>query len=73
MSKEKNSYPIGITRKHRRDPTVPFLNGAIPRAFKAPNSKLYELMKETFHMTDDDFKVKQEWVLRKLTTISPAA
>ena len=27
-----------------------------PNEFKHPNSKLYKLIKETFNMTDDDFK-----------------
>lgn len=31
-----------------------------PTAFKAPNSKLYKLMKETFEMTDEDFKQGKE-------------
>lgn len=31
-----------------------------PREFKEPNERLFKLMKETFHLTDDDFKVKRE-------------
>ncbi len=31
-----------------------------PHAYKAPNERLYKLMKETFHLTDEDFKVKSE-------------
>lgn len=31
-----------------------------PTQFKAPNSKLYKLMKETFEMTDEDFKQGKE-------------
>lgn len=31
-----------------------------PTQFKAPNSKLYKLMKETFEMTDEDFKAGKE-------------
>ncbi|MEW6531195.1 MAG: FAD-binding oxidoreductase [Thermodesulfobacteriota bacterium] len=30
-----------------------------PHAFKHPNRKLYVLLKETFHLTDNDFKHKQ--------------
>jgi len=30
-----------------------------PLGFKHPNDRLYESMKETFHMTDDDFKTKK--------------
>jgi alkyldihydroxyacetonephosphate synthase len=31
-----------------------------PAVFKAPNAKLFELMKETFGMTDEDFKAKRK-------------
>lgn len=31
-----------------------------PGTFKHPNKRLYQLMKETFNMTDQDFKVKQD-------------
>jgi alkyldihydroxyacetonephosphate synthase len=31
-----------------------------PETFKHPNKRLYKLMKETFNMTDADFKVKQD-------------
>jgi len=31
-----------------------------PGTFKHPNKRLYQLMKETFSMTDQDFKVKQD-------------
>jgi alkyldihydroxyacetonephosphate synthase len=31
-----------------------------PHGFKHPNRKLYLLLKETFHLTDDDFKHKQQ-------------
>lgn len=31
-----------------------------PKAYKHPNKRLYALMKETFQMTDEDFKVKRE-------------
>jgi alkyldihydroxyacetonephosphate synthase len=30
-----------------------------PLGFKHPNDRLYEAMKETFHMTDNDFKEKR--------------
>jgi len=31
-----------------------------PNVYKAPNERLYSLMKTTFGMTDDDFKVKKD-------------
>lgn len=37
-----------------------------PTAFKAPNAKLYELMKETFDMTDDDFRQGREMGLEEV-------
>jgi len=37
-----------------------------PLEFKHPNPRLYELMKSTFHMTDEDFKEKQKMGLEKV-------
>lgn len=34
-----------------------------PQEYKAPNERLFKLMKETFHLTDEDFKVKTEEAL----------
>jgi alkyldihydroxyacetonephosphate synthase len=31
-----------------------------PEGFKEPNERLYKLMKETFHLTDEDFKGKND-------------
>ena len=66
MSKSKKFVPDWY---HEKAPEGSYRS--IPKwgdheAFKAPNTKLYELMKETFHMTDDDFKVKQEMGLEEV-------
>ena len=60
MSKSKKFVPDWYHEKAPERSYRSILKWGDPEAFKAPNSKLYELMKETFHMTDDDFKVKQE-------------
>ncbi len=39
--------------------------------FKNPNERLYRLMKETFKMTDEDFKVKQKMGLEKVVHNKP--
>lgn len=66
MSKEKNFIPDWYHEKAPERSYRSILKWGDPEAFKAPNSKLYELMKETFHMTDDDFKVKQEMGLEEV-------
>ena len=60
MSKSKKFVPDWYHEKAPERSYRSILKWGDPEAFKAPNAKLYELMKETFHMTDDDFKVKQE-------------
>ncbi len=37
-----------------------------PTEFKHPNSRLYALMKKTFEMTDEDFKIPQKMGLEKV-------
>ncbi len=43
-----------------------------PTEFKAPNSKLYKLMKETFEMTDEDFKKGKEMGLEAVSFDCPS-
>ncbi len=43
-----------------------------PTAYKAPNPKLYKLMKETFEMTDDDFKQGREMGLEDVDVKIPS-
>lgn len=38
-----------------------------PDSFKHPNNQLYELMKETFNMTDEDFKTQKKMGLDEVT------
>jgi alkyldihydroxyacetonephosphate synthase len=38
-----------------------------PLEFKHPNQRLYELMKQVFHMTDEDFKNKEKMGLEKVS------
>lgn len=38
-----------------------------PKEFKHPNWRLYELMKKTFNMTDEDFKEKEKMGLEKVS------
>lgn len=66
MSKEKKFIPDWYHEKAPERSYRSILKWGDPEAFKAPNSKLYKLMKETFHMTDDDFKVKQEMGLEEV-------
>ncbi len=66
MSKSKKFVPDWYHEKAPERSYRSILKWGDPEAFKAPNSKLYELMKETFHMTDDDFKVKQEMGLEEV-------
>ena len=55
MSKSKKFVPDWYHEKAPERSFRSILKWGDPEAFKAPNSKLYELMKETFHMTNDDF------------------
>ena len=66
MSKSKKFVPDWYHEKAPERSYRSILKWGDPEAFKAPNSKLYEQMKETFHMTDDDFKVKQEMGLEEV-------
>ena len=66
MSKSKKFVPDWYHEKAPERSYRSILKWGDPEAFKAPNAKLYELMKETFHMTDDDFKVKQEMGLEEV-------
>ena len=66
MSKSKKFVPDWYHEKAPESSYRSILKWGDPEAFKAPNTKLYELMKETFHMTDDDFKVKQEMGLEEV-------
>ena len=43
-----------------------------PEFFKAPNSKLYELMKEMFGMTDGDFKAREKMGLETVDFDMPS-
>lgn len=42
-----------------------------PNDYKAPSLKLYQLMKNVFHMTDDDFQERQEMGLEKVDFEAP--
>lgn len=42
-----------------------------PHEFKHPNPRLYELMKSTFHMTDEDFQHKEKAGLDKVSYSIP--
>ena len=66
MSKKTKFVPDWYHEKAPEGSYRSILKWGDPEAFKAPNAKLYELMKETFHMTDDDFKVKQEMGLEEV-------
>ena len=67
MSKKKNAFtPDWYHEKAPERSYRSILKWGDPEAFKAPNSKLYALMKETFHMTDDDFKEKHEMGLEEV-------
>lgn len=42
-----------------------------PKEYKHPNKRLYQLMKETFQMTDEDFAIKQEEGLKEVSFNKP--
>lgn len=61
MAKKKDSFtPDWYHEKAPEKSYRSILKWGDPTAFKAPNSKLYKLMKNEFNMTDDDFKEKKE-------------
>lgn len=64
--KPEDFYPDWYHEEAPKDSYRSILKWGSPTEFKAPNKKLYKLMKETFDMTDDDFKVKQEMGLEKV-------
>lgn len=41
------------------------------KEFKEPNERLFTLMKQTFHLTDDDFKQKKKLGLEKVPEVIP--
>lgn len=73
ISKKKVSdyYPDWYHEEAPSDSYRSILKWGSPTAFKAPNKKLYALMKETFEMTDEDFKEKKEMGLEKVEFDAP--
>lgn len=54
----KEAPPVGSYRS--------ILKWGDPKEFKHPNPRLYALMKQTFNMTDEDFKNPQKQGLDKV-------
>lgn len=68
MSNNKNEfYPDWYTDVPPKDSYRSILKWGDPQEFKHPNKRLYALMKEAFHMTDEDFKEKQKMGLEKVS------
>ncbi|MDM8534231.1 FAD-binding oxidoreductase [Clostridiaceae bacterium HSG29] len=59
MSKNE-FYPDWTEEAPNKNSYRSILKWGDPNEYKHPNRRLYALMKKTFHMTDDDFKEKQE-------------
>ncbi len=60
MSKYKDFRPDW---EHKEPPKGSFrsiMKWGSPKEYKAPNERLFKLMKDVFHLTDDDFKKKTE-------------
>ncbi len=67
MSKDNNEfYPDWYEEAPPEGSYRSILKWGDPKEFKHPNKKLYALMKKTFNMTDEDFKVKQKMGLEKV-------
>ena len=61
MNMNKNEfYPDWTEEAPNKKSYRSILKWGDPNEYKHPNRRLYALMKKTFHMTDDDFKEKQE-------------
>lgn len=60
MSKKTEFTPAWYHEEAPAKSYRSILKWGSPTAFKAPNANLYKLMKETFEMTDEDFKEKKE-------------
>jgi alkyldihydroxyacetonephosphate synthase len=72
MAKDKNGFvPEWYHEKAPDGSYRSILKWGDPNEFKAPNRKLYALMKEVFHMTDDDFKTKRKMGLEKADFEAP--
>lgn len=60
MSKEyKNFKPDWEKKSPKKDTYRSIFKWGDPNIYKEPNEMLYNLMKETFKMTDEDFKIKK--------------
>ncbi|MEG1551718.1 MAG: FAD-binding oxidoreductase, partial [Oscillospiraceae bacterium] len=60
MAKKTEFMPDWYHQEAPKDSYRSILKWGSPTEFKAPSKQLYKLMKKVFHMTDEDFKVKQE-------------
>ena len=60
MAKKKGFTPDWYHEEAPKNSYRSILKWGDPNYFKAPNTKLYELMKNEFEMTDDDFIEKQD-------------
>ena len=68
---EKPYYPEWCEEAPPEQSYRSILKWGDPREFKHPNKRLYALMKETFKMTDEDFKVKKEQGLEVVSHHQP--
>ena len=73
MAQKKNEgfYPDWCETAPPKDSYRSILKWGDPLEFKHPNKRLYALMKKTFDMTDDDFKVKREMGLEPVAFNHP--
>jgi alkyldihydroxyacetonephosphate synthase len=60
MNKEKKFYPEWYHRPAPERSWRSIFRWGFPDQFKHPNRRLYRLMKESFNMTDEDFKTPRE-------------
>lgn len=66
-NKEKGFTPQWSNEAPPKDSYRSILKWGAPNEFKHPNQKLYELMKKTFNMTDEDFKKPRNMGLEKVS------
>lgn len=60
QEKNEGFYPEWCEEAPPKESYRSILKWGDPNEFKHPNKRLYALMKKTFEMTDEDFKIKKE-------------
>lgn len=72
MSKYKDFRPDWENEAPPKNSFRAIMKWGDPKEFKAPNEGLFKYMKEVFHLTDSDFKVKAEEALEPVPEDIPS-